>query len=53
MIYFVIFRNGHFYNIVPTFANVVKLDIENDNVVLTLSKVGYINVETCIIDLTL
>ena len=39
MICFVLFRNGHFHNVVWTFTNVVKLDVENDNVVSTLSNV--------------
>ena len=46
----VLFRNGHFYSVVPSFTNVVKLDIENDNVISTLSKVVYINVEIHSID---
>ena len=39
MICFVIFRNDHFHNVVSTFTNVVKLEVENDNVVSTLSDV--------------
>ena len=31
------FENGHIYNVVSTLINVVKLDVENNNVVSTLS----------------
>ena len=53
MICFVLFRNGHFHNVILTFANVVKLDVKNDNVVLTLSNVFHIYIEMCNIESTL
>ena len=53
MICFVIFRNGHFHNVVSTFINVVKMDIENDNVASTLSNVVHINVRMHNVDSTL
>ena len=46
ILFFVIFRNGHFHN-------VVKFDVENDNVVSTLSNVVHINVEIRNADSTL
>ena len=52
MICFVVSINGHFHNVVSTFTN-VKLDCENDNVVLTLHNVVHINVEIHNIDSTL
>ena len=36
MIFLVLLRNGHFHNVVSTFTYFVKLDVENDNVVLAL-----------------
>ena len=39
MICFVVFRNGHFHNVVSTFTNLVKLEVENDNVAPTLSNI--------------
>ena len=42
---FVLSRNGHFHNVVSTFTNVAKLDVENDSVVSTLSSVVHIKVE--------
>ena len=53
MICFVLFRNGHFHNVVLTFTKFVKLDVENDNVVSMLSDVVHINVEIHNIDSTL
>ena len=41
----VLFRSGHFHNVVLTFTNVVKLDVEHDNAVSTLSNVVHVNVE--------
>ena len=35
----IFFSNGHIRNVVPTLPNVVKIDVENDNVVLTLSNI--------------
>ena len=43
MICFVLLRKGHFHNVVSTFTNVVRIRVENDNVV-------YINVEIHNID---
>ena len=43
MNFVVVFGNGHFHNVVSTFINVIKLDVEKD-VVSALSNVGYINV---------
>ena len=43
--FFVRFGNGHFRNVVLTFTNVLKLDVENDNVDLTLFDVVNSNVE--------
>ena len=37
IIFSVLLRNGHFHNVVSTFTNVAKLDVENGNVVSTLS----------------
>ena len=45
MIFFVLFGNGHFYNIVSTLSNIVKLAIEKDNVVSMLSNVVHNNIE--------
>ena len=42
------FRSGHYHNVVSTFTNV-----ENDNVVSTLSNVVYVNVEIHNVDSTL
>ena len=33
------FSNGHIRNVVSTLPNIVKIDVENDNVVLTLSNI--------------
>ena len=49
MICFVCFRNDHFHNVDSTFTNVVKLDVESDNVVSMFSNV-HINIEIHKID---
>ena len=41
----IFFSNGHICNFVSTFPNIVKIDVENDNVVLTLSNIFQFNVE--------
>ena len=41
----IFFPNGHIRNVVSTLPNVVKIDVEIENVVLTLSNVQF-NVET-------
>ena len=46
MICFVLLRKGHFHNVVSTFTNVVRISMENNNVV-------YINIEIRNIDSTL
>ena len=52
--FFVPFRNGHFfYNIVSTLTNVVKLDVEKDNLFSTLPNVAHNKVETYHVYLTL
>ena len=43
--FFVLFRRGHFHNVVSTFINIVKLDVENNNVFSTLLDVVHVNVE--------
>ena len=53
MIFFALFRSGHFHNIVSTFTNVLKFDVENDNVVSTLSNVVHVNFEINNVDSTL
>ena len=40
-----LFSNGHIRNVVSTLPNVVKIDVENDNVGSTLSNVVQFNVE--------
>ena len=45
MIFFVLFRNGHFDNLVLTFTNVVHIYVDNDNIVSTFSNVVHVNVE--------
>ena len=39
--FFVLFENGHFYNVVSTLTNVLKLDVEIENVVSTLSNINH------------
>ena len=34
IIFFLLFRSGHFHNVLSTFTNVVKLDVENDSTLL-------------------
>ena len=41
----IFFSNGHIRNVVSTLPNVVKIDVENDNVGSTLSNVVQFNVE--------
>ena len=56
MIFFALFGNVHFRNVVSTLTNVVKFDVKKDNVVLTvstLSNVAHISVEILNVDLTL
>ena len=45
MIYFVLIRNGHFPSVVSTLTDLVKLDVEKDNVDSTLPNFSRINVE--------
>ena len=47
------FSNGHFYNVVLTLPNVVKIYVGKDNLVSTLSNVVQINFEIEKIDSTL
>ena len=51
--FFVLFTGGHFHYVVSTFTNVVKLDVEHDNVVSTLSNAVHVNVEIYNVDSTL
>ena len=39
------FSNGHIRNVVLTLPNVMKIDVENDDVVSTLSNVVQFNLE--------
>ena len=48
--FFVLLGNSHFYNVVFTLTNVVKLNVEKSNVTSTLPNVVYINVEIRIVD---
>ena len=34
IIFFLLFRRGHFHNVLSTFTNVVRLDVENDSTLL-------------------
>ena len=34
IIFFLLFRSGHFHNVLSTFTNVVRLDVENDSTLL-------------------
>ena len=45
---FQLFKNGHIHNVVSTLINVMKLDVENNSIVLTLSNVININVKMLI-----
>ena len=45
--YFQLFDNAHIPTIVLTLINVVKLDVQNRNIVSTLSNVVNINVQRC------
>ena len=47
---FVLFGNCNFLNVVSTFTNVVKLELENDKVVSMFSDVVHVNVEILNID---
>ena len=42
---FQLFENGHINNVASTLISVVKLDVENNNIVWTLSNVVNINIE--------
>ena len=41
----IFFSNGHIRNVIQTLPDIVKIDVENDNVALTLSNVAKFNVE--------
>ena len=43
--FFQLFENGHIHNVVLTLINVMKLDLENNSIVLTLSNFVNINIE--------
>ena len=51
--YFCSFRNGHFHKVIWTLAIIVKLNVENGNVVLMLFNVMQISVEIRNVDLML
>ena len=50
---FQLFETGHIHKVVLTLKNVVKLDVENNNITSTLSNVVNINVDINNVDLTL
>ena len=50
--YFNFFQNGHIHNVVSMLINVLKLDVENNNIFPMLSNVVYINIEIDNVDLT-
>ena len=52
-IFFCSFQNGHIQNVILTLINVVKLDVENNNIASRLSNVVNISVEKDSVDLTL
>ena len=47
------FANGHIYNVASTLTNVVRLDVENNDVVLTFSNAVNMKVEIDNVDFTL
>ena len=50
---FQLLENGHIHNFDSKLINVMKLDVENNNIASTLSNIANINVEIDNVDLTL
>ena len=52
LFYFSLFGSGYIHNVLSTLLNIVKLDVENNSVVLTLSNGVHINIEINNVDST-
>ena len=48
--FLVLFRSRHFHNVVSTFTNIVKLNVENDNDVSTFSNVVHVSFDSTLLE---